>query len=113
MKNERICITPDAPKGHEVYGTLKTVFGTKIIEVHAGFYVSPDLRFSIYRRANEHAETYARGNWMIEDSNERSFSDPIPTKREAFEALVEWQEYAAKQDAAREAERAAIRASRR
>lgn len=110
MKNQRVNVTPGAPKGHEVYGTIKTVLGVPVIEVHAGFYVSPDLRFSLYRRANEHAETYARGNWMIEDAaDRRSFSDPIPTKREAFEALVEWQEYAAKQDAAREAERAARR----
>ena len=82
MKNQRVNVTPGAPKGHEVYGTLKTVLGVPVIEVHAGYYESPDLRFSLYRRANEHAETYARGNWMIEDAaDSRSFSDPIPTKR--------------------------------
>ena len=113
MKNERICITPDAPEGFKVFGTLKTVLGVKIIEMHSGFYQTPDLRFCVRRLADEHYNAPSRGRWIVEDEQERSVSDLISTKRDAFEALRETQEYAAAQDAAREAERAAIRASRR
>lgn len=109
MKNERICITPDAPDGYKVFGTLKTVFGVKVVEVHSRFYHSPDLRLQVRQLADEHCNTPSRGRWIIEDEQDRSVSDPIPTKREAFEALVEWQKYNAERDAAREAERAARR----
>lgn len=109
MKNERICTTPEAPAGFKVYGTVKTVFGVRVVEVHSRFYHSPDLRFTVRQLADEHCNSPSRGRWIVEDEQERSVSDLISTKRYAFEALRETQEYATKQDAAREAERAARR----
>ena len=91
VRNRRVNITPGAPEEHAVYGTLKTVHGVEVVEVHPRFYQSPDLRFCVRQLADEHCNSPTRGRWIVEDEKGNSSSDLIPTKREAFEVLRETQ----------------------
>lgn len=81
MKNERVCITPTAPANFRVYGTRKTVHGVPVVEVHSGFYTSPDFRYSATRNED------GRG-WVIEDSRDSRAGDFARDKQQALKALA-------------------------
>jgi hypothetical protein len=83
MKNERVCITPTAPANFRVYGTRKTVHGVPVVEVHAGFYLSPDFRYSATRNEPEDGP-----GWEIQDSRDRNAGDFARDKRAAIAALA-------------------------
>jgi hypothetical protein len=81
MKNELILIHPDAPPAGRFWGTRKTVHGVPVVEVHTGFYLSPDLRYSATRDED------GRG-WVIEDSRDRRAGDFARNRRQAIEVLA-------------------------
>ena len=81
MKNERVCITPTAPEKFRVYGTRKTVQGLAVVEVHSGFYLSPDLR-------HEAVLSESGRGWEIRDTKDRLSGDFARDKRQALLALA-------------------------
>jgi len=81
MKNERICVTPTAPANFRVYGTRKTVQGLAVVEVHSGFYLSPDLR-------HEAVLSESGRGWVIRDTRDMRSGDFARDKRQALLALA-------------------------
>ena len=81
-RNATICITPTARESFRVYGTLKTLHGVRVIEVHSGFYVSPDLQWQACR-----AESGRR--WNVYSSDRRTdAASYITTRRDAIATLA-------------------------
>ena len=82
-RNALICITPDAPKSHRVYGTLKTVYGVRVIEVHTGYYASADLQWEACRAESGR-------EWNVYSADHRTdAASYITTRRAAIEAMGE------------------------
>jgi len=82
-RNATICITPTAPESFRVYGTLKTVHGVRVIEVHTGFYVSADLKWQACRAESGR-------EWHVYSSDRRTdAASYITTRRDAIAAMVE------------------------
>ena len=78
-----ICITPTAPESFRVYGALKTLHGVRVIEVHSGFYVSPDLKWEACRAESGR-------EWNVSSADGRTdAASYITTRRAAIEAMVE------------------------
>jgi hypothetical protein len=95
MSRERINVDPDAPQGHETYGTPRTLYGRRVVEMHSEFYLSENLRFEAVRYSGFIG--MPRGGWLVRPRFNGESSDPIATKREAIELLAEWSaEHAAK-----------------
>lgn len=81
-RNATICITPDAPKSIRVYGTLKTVYGARVIEVHTGYYVSADLKWEACRAESGR-------EWNVFSADRRiNAASYITTRRAAIEAMA-------------------------
>ena len=90
-----------APGVTPATGTLRTLYGLRVIETSGGSYVSEDLRFEAVR--------YYKGRdgidwcgWIVRQTIGHEHSDPIANKREALVEMVRW----AKQDAEERAARA-------
>lgn len=108
-RNPTVCLTrPEdiqylAPGVTPATGTLRTLYGLRVIETKGGSYVSEDLRFEAVR--------YYKGRdgidwsgWIVREAiGNGNYSDTIATKREALTELVRW----AKQDAEERASRIA------
>lgn len=87
MKNERVCITPTAPANFRVYGTRKTVHGLAVVEVHTGFYLSPDLTYQAISISGD--EPGVRG-WVIRRSDYSADGGAVlRSRRDAIEALAD------------------------
>jgi hypothetical protein len=83
IRNATICITPTAPENFRVYGTLKTVHGVRVIEVHTGFYVSADLKWQACRAESGR-------EWNVYSTDRRTdAASYITTRRDAIAAMVE------------------------
>ena len=81
-RNATICITPSAPESFRVYGTLKTLHGVRVIEVHSGFYVSADLKWEACRAENGR-------EWNVSSADgSTDAASYITTRRAAIEALA-------------------------
>jgi hypothetical protein len=77
-----ICVTPTARESFRVYGTLKTLHGARVIEVHTGFYVSPDLKWQATRGEDGR-------RWDVSSSCRKiNGAEVLTTRREAIEALA-------------------------
>ena len=84
-------------------GTLKTLYGVRVIEVSNESYVSEDLRFEASRVVASRDGTGFTG-WVVREAmGNGNYSDSIATKREAIIELARW----AKQDAEERAARIA------
>lgn len=91
-RNETVDITPDAPRGaRHIFGTLRTLYGRRVIEVNNEWYFSEDQNFEAGRRVAGYDDAESTG-WIVRhvDSAEREYSDLIRTKREAIELLADW-----------------------
>ena len=86
--SKQINVTPGAPKGFEVFGTIKRVCGVEVVEVHSGYYLSLDLTVTVRQLAGENCGTTRRGRWIIESGGDNS--DLISTKRDALTAMAGW-----------------------
>jgi pyridoxine 5'-phosphate synthase PdxJ len=81
-RNATICITPSAPESFRVYGTLKTLHGVRVVEIHTGFYASADLKWQACRAENGR-------EWHVSSADCRIDSASyITTRRDAIEAMV-------------------------
>lgn len=81
-RNATICITPSAPENFRVYGTLKTLHGVRVVEVHTGFYVSADLKWEACRAENGR-------EWHVSSDDRRIDSASyITTRRDAIKAMA-------------------------
>jgi pyridoxine 5'-phosphate synthase PdxJ len=81
-RNATICITPSAPESFRVYGTLKTLHGVRVVEIHTGFYASADLKWQACRAENGR-------EWHVSSADRRIDSASyITTRRDAIEAMV-------------------------
>jgi hypothetical protein len=81
-RNPRICLSPSAPESFRVYGTVKTLHGVRVVEVHSGFYVSADLRWQACRAENGR-------EWHVSSADRRIDSASyITTRRDAIEAMA-------------------------
>lgn len=81
-RNATICVTPTARESFRVYGTLKTLHGARVIEVHTGFYVSPDLKWQATRGEDGR-------RWDVSSScGKINGAEVLTTRREAIEALA-------------------------
>ena len=82
-RNATICITPDAPENFRVYGTLKTLHGVRVVEVHSGFYLSADLKWQACRAESGR-------EWNVYSSDRRTdAASYITTRRDAIAAMAE------------------------
>jgi hypothetical protein len=71
-----------ARESFRVYGVLKTLHGVRVIEVHTGFYVSPDLQWQAVRLEDGR-------RWDVSSCDRRVNSATIiTTRREAIETLA-------------------------
>ena len=83
-------------------GTLKTMFGVRVVEVHSESYVSEDLQFEANRYVASRDGTGFSGWIVSRRASTNETSDPIATKREALTLLARWSvEYAEKRAARR------------
>jgi hypothetical protein len=81
-RNAIICITPTAPESFRVYGTLKTMHGVRVVEIHSGFYVSADLKWQACR-ADSGRE------WHVSSADDQVDSASyITTRRDAIETMA-------------------------
>ena len=81
-RNATICITPDAPESFRVHGTLKTLHGVRVVEVHTGFYLSADLKWQAHRaESGREWNVYSSDCWVDAASY-------ITTRRDAIEAMA-------------------------
>jgi hypothetical protein len=81
-RNATICITPSAPESFRVYGTLKTLHGVRVVEIHTGFYASADLKWQACRAENGR-------EWHVSSADRRIDSASyITTRRDAIAAMV-------------------------
>lgn len=77
-----ICITPTAPESFRVYGTLRTLHGVRVIEVHTGYYVSADLKWEACRAESGR-------EWNVFSADRRTdAASYITTRREAIATLA-------------------------
>ena len=81
-RNATICITPDAPESFRVYGTLKTVCGVRVVEIHTGFYVSADLQWQAWRAENGREWHVSSTDCQIDSASY------ITTRRDAIAAMA-------------------------
>ena len=86
-RNATICITPTAPESSRVYGTLKTLHGVRVVEVHPGYYLSADLKWEACRAESGR-------EWNVYSSDRRidrriDAASYITTRRDAIAAMVE------------------------
>jgi hypothetical protein len=88
----RVRVTPpEVPEKFAVWGNLKTLHGVRVIEVHPGFYVRPDLNVTAVRYFKNQG-TAGFSGWVVSsDKSQNSYSDPIPNKQEALLVLNEWE----------------------
>ena len=77
-----ICITPDAPESMKVYGTLKTLHGVRVVEVHTGYYLTADLKWEANR-----AESGREWNVSSADGRD-SAASYITTRRDAIATMA-------------------------
>ncbi|GAA5367251.1 hypothetical protein [Streptococcus uberis] len=81
-RNATICLSPDAPESFRVYGTLKTLHGVRVVEVHTGFYASADLKWQACRAENGR-------EWNVYSSDRRiDAASYITTRRDAIETMA-------------------------
>lgn len=81
-RNGTICITPSAPESFRVYGTLKTLHGVRVVEIHTGFYASADLKWQACRAENGR-------EWHVSSADRRIDSASyITTRRDAIAAMA-------------------------
>ena len=81
-RNATICITPSAPESFRVYGTLKTLHGVRVVEIHTGFYASAELKWQACRAENGR-------EWVVTSRDGRiSSASYITTRRDAIEAMA-------------------------
>ena len=81
-RNATICITPSAPESFRVYGTLKTLHGVRVVEIHTGFYASADLKWQACRAENGR-------EWHVSSADRRiDRASYITTRRDAIDAMV-------------------------
>jgi hypothetical protein len=107
-RNATVCLTrPEdlqylAPGVTPATGTLRTLYGLRVIETKGGSYVSEDLHFEAVR-FYKGRDGIDWSGWIVRETMGKDHSDPIATKREALTELVRW----AKQDAEERAARIA------
>jgi hypothetical protein len=81
-RNPTICLSPSAPESFRVYGTVKTLHGVRVVEVHTGFYVSADLAW-------EASRTESGREWVVTSRDGRiSSASYITTRRDAIETMA-------------------------
>ena len=81
-RNAIICISPDAPESFRVYGTLKTLHGVRVVEIHSGFYASADLQWQACRAENGR-------EWHVSSADHRiDAASYITTRRDAIETMA-------------------------
>lgn len=78
------------PEPIRIYGVRKRLHGLPVVEVHGGFYFSPDLRVSANRQYKSEGD--AENGWILVDElhPHLGHSDHISTKPEALRLMVEW-----------------------
>lgn len=83
---ERVCVTPGAPAGFEVYGTPRTVDGVRVIEVHSRYYLSPCMRWE----ANKHLVSEGGcGGWIVASEDGREYTNPFARRADALRVMAE------------------------
>lgn len=89
-KSRQVNIIPGVPPGVEpIMGTLKSLFGCEVIEVHRGFYKSPDLRYSAVRESRREGASFT--GWVVRDDTYLNiYSDPILRKEDAIREMCRW-----------------------
>ena len=81
-RNASICISPDAPESFRVYGTLKTLHGVRVVEIHSGFYATADLKWQACRAESGR-------EWNVYSADHRiDAASYITTRRDAIEAMA-------------------------
>ena len=77
-----ICINPDAPESLRAYGTLKTVHGVRVIEVHTGYYLTADLKWEACRAESGR-------EWNVYSADRRiDAASYITTRRDAIATMA-------------------------
>lgn len=69
-----------------ILGTLKTLYGRRVIELNSESYLSADQRFEAVRYSSFIG--MPRVGWLVRPCFNRESSDPIATKREAIMPLA-------------------------
>lgn len=83
--SKRVCVTPTAPEKFRVYGTLKTLHGVRVVEVHTGFYLSADLQ---WQAINRRGDVDGESGWVVSHSTRNIDGGVVlRNRREAIEAL--------------------------
>lgn len=89
-RRETVVVSEAVGKFPAVTGTLRTLYGRRVIEVHKRYYLSADQRFEAVRYGKDGDAGW--WGWIVRSANSRDSSDPIYNKRAAIEDLADWAE---------------------